>query len=129
MEHRIIPCAEGDDKFIADKLNAITNSKIDFEDTIEDELVVFKVTDSDGNIIAGCNLIIDCWKHAELDILWADFVQGSPAAKEKPADKVKCVVWDLDNTFWDGILIETDDPNTLKPLPGVLDDGEVAGNQ
>ena len=34
MEHRIIPCAEGDDKFIADKLNAITNSKMDFEDTI-----------------------------------------------------------------------------------------------
>ena len=53
MEHRIIPCAEGDDKFIADKLNAITNSKIDFEDTIGDELVVFKVTDSAGNIIAG----------------------------------------------------------------------------
>ncbi len=33
MEHRIIPCAEGEDEFIADKLNAITNSKIDFEDT------------------------------------------------------------------------------------------------
>ena len=62
MEHRIIPCAEGDDKFIADKLNAITNSKIDFEDTIEDELVVFKVTDSAGNIIAGCNLLINCWR-------------------------------------------------------------------
>ncbi len=58
---------------------------------------------------------------AELDILWADFVQGSPAAKEKPADKVKCVVWDLDNTFWDGILIETEDPDTLQPLPGVMD--------
>ena len=70
MEHRIIPCAEGDDKFIADKLNAITNSKIDFEDTIEDELVVFKVTDSAGNIIAGCNLLINCWRVADLDILW-----------------------------------------------------------
>ena len=72
MEHRIIPCAEGDDKFIADKLNAITKAKIDFEDTIEDELVVFKVTDSDGNIIAGCNLMINCWKAADLDILWVE---------------------------------------------------------
>ena len=72
MEHRIIPCAEGDDKFIADKLNAITNSKIDFEDTIEDELVVFKVTDSAGNIIAGCNLLINCWRVADLDILWVE---------------------------------------------------------
>ena len=72
MEHKIIPCVEGDDEFIADKLNAITDSKIDFEDTIEDELVVFKVTDSDGNIIAGCNLIIYCWKVADLDILWVE---------------------------------------------------------
>lgn len=27
--------------------------------------------------------------------------------KKKTADKVKCVVWDLDNTLWDGILIES----------------------
>ena len=72
MEHIIIPCVEGDDEFIADKLNAITASKIDFEDTIEDKSVVFKVTDSDGNIIAGCNLMINCWKVADLDIMWVE---------------------------------------------------------
>ena len=72
MEHRIIPCVEGDDELIADKLNAITASKIDFEDTIEDELVVLKVVDSNGNIIAGCNLMINCWKVADLDILWVE---------------------------------------------------------
>ena len=42
MEHKILPCVEGDDKFIAEKLNEVADSKIDFEDTIEDELVVFK---------------------------------------------------------------------------------------
>ena len=72
MEYRIIPCAEGDDELIAEKLNTITDSKIDFEDTIEDELVVFKAADSDGNIIAGCNLIINCWNVADLDILWVE---------------------------------------------------------
>ena len=72
MEHRIIPCIEGDDELISGKLNAITDSKIDYEDAIEDELVVFKVTDSAGNIIAGCNLIINCWKAADLDILWVE---------------------------------------------------------
>ena len=72
MQYSIIPCVEGDDELIADKLNAITDSKIDFEDAIEDELVVFKVTDSDGNIIAGCNLIINCWRVADLDILWVE---------------------------------------------------------
>jgi len=72
MEYKTIPCVEGDDELIADKLNMITDSKIDFEDTIEDELAVFKVTDSDGNIIAGCNLMINCWKVADLDILWVE---------------------------------------------------------
>ncbi len=56
---------------------------------------------------------------AELDILWCDFVQGKPVAAEQPAAKVKCVVWDLDNTLWDGTLIETDDPYTLTLKPGV----------
>ena len=72
MGHKILPCVEGDDEFIADKLNATTNSKIVFEDTIEDELVVFKATDSAGNIIAGCNLLINCWRVADLDILWVE---------------------------------------------------------
>ena len=56
---------------------------------------------------------------AELDILWCDFVQGQPVDAEQPAAKVKCVVWDLDNTLWDGTLIETDDPNTLELKSGV----------
>ena len=58
-------------------------------------------------------------REAELDILWCDFVQGIPVPAEKPAATVKCVVWDLDNTLWDGILIETEDPDTLQLLPGV----------
>lgn len=56
---------------------------------------------------------------AELDILWCDFVQGHPVREEKPAEKVKCLVWDLDNTLWDGILMETEDPGQLKLRPGV----------
>lgn len=37
-----------------------------------------------------------------------------------PAAKVKCVAWDLDNTTWDGVLIEAD-PETLSLRPGVLE--------
>lgn len=40
-----------------------------------------------------------------------------PAA---PAEKVKCVCWDLDNTVWDGTLIESD-PAALELRPHVLD--------
>ncbi|MBP3413130.1 MAG: HAD-IIIC family phosphatase [Oscillospiraceae bacterium] len=57
---------------------------------------------------------------AELDILWCDFVQGEAIAAQQPAPTVKCLVWDLDGTLWDGILIETDDPKTLKLKDGVI---------
>ena len=70
MQSGILQCAEGDDELVAEKLSAITESMIDYQDTIEDELVVFKVNDSEGNIIAGCNLIINSWRVADLDILW-----------------------------------------------------------
>ncbi len=50
---------------------------------------------------------------AELEILWCDFVKGTPKVAEKPAEKVKCVVWDLDNTLWQGVLIETESPDEL----------------
>jgi FkbH-like protein len=42
---------------------------------------------------------------------------GAPAAPAKKPKAVKCVVWDLDHTVWDGILLEDGDV----PLrPGVL---------
>lgn len=86
------------------------------------------------NINHGENLFVldkeklspECWKannlvkiypendiEAEMDILWCDFVTGYPAAVEIPSEKVKCVVWDLDNTIWDGTLIETDNISDL----------------
>jgi FkbH-like protein len=54
-----------------------------------------------------------------------DFVREiqEPAATMKPRagdspQKVKCVVWDLDNTLWDGILVE-DGPDKLRMKQGI----------
>ncbi len=58
---------------------------------------------------------------AELDILWCDFVQGRRVMNESPAPTLKCVVWDLDNTLWDGILIETENPENLQLKDHVLE--------
>lgn len=51
----------------------------------------------------------------EVTFFFLDFVLLKESGKLKllsnqsePANKVKCVVWDLDNTVWDGILIESD---------------------
>lgn len=58
---------------------------------------------------------------ADIEILWCNFVTGEYISQNKPADVVKCVVWDLDKTIWDGTLLETDDPDSLKVRPGVLE--------
>jgi len=42
------------------------------------------------------------------------------AGSESPAKKIKCVVWDLDNTLWDGVLVE-DGAERLRLKPGVAD--------
>lgn len=34
---------------------------------------------------------------------------------------VKCVVWDLDNTVWDGVAVESLEGSPPRPFPGVLD--------
>ncbi|WP_286152972.1 HAD-IIIC family phosphatase [Sporofaciens musculi] len=39
--------------------------------------------------------------------------------KKKPADKVKCVAWDLDRTLWAGILSESEEPDAMQLRPGV----------
>jgi FkbH-like protein len=70
---------------------------------------------------------------AHLIFSWLDFVRykAGQCPLEEPlpfqsfgtqvrsADKVKCVVWDLDRTVWDGILGEQD-PETVTLRPSVL---------
>jgi FkbH-like protein len=56
-----------------------------------------------------------------------EFVTEQPEAQKNeaqkhdgnsPAKKIKCVVWDLDNTLWDGVLVE-DGAQGLRLKPGV----------
>ena len=46
-----------------------------------------------------------------------EFVQEVEQSAEK-TKKIKCVVWDLDNTLWDGVLVE-DGPEKLKLRPDI----------
>lgn len=49
-----------------------------------------------------------------LDLETTDHAAAVHAAKKKEKQSIKCVVWDLDNTVWDGILLE-DREVTLRP--------------
>jgi FkbH-like protein len=59
---------------------------------------------------------------AMLDLVHAASEEpGSPPAGDgAPAPRAKCVVWDLDQTLWDGILVE-DGPDALRPRPRALE--------
>ena len=43
---------------------------------------------------------------ATIDLEGASHAAAVHAAKKKEKKSIKCVVWDLDNTVWDGILLE-----------------------
>jgi FkbH-like protein len=64
----------------------------------------------------------DSESEAQLYFGLMDFVKETEAArpKKKSASKVKCVVWDLDNTIWDGTLVE-DGAARLTLKPGIKD--------
>ena len=72
MKYDIIPCTEEDEDFIEEKLDAINHSIVPPEEDGENEDIVFKIADDEGNTIAGCILVIGSWKIAELDIIWVD---------------------------------------------------------
>ncbi len=60
-------------------------------------------------------------KKPRLVFTWLDFVKYAPSARpSRPAEKVKCVAWDLDNTLWKGVLTE-DGPDALEVNQRAID--------
>jgi FkbH-like protein len=55
------------------------------------------------------SMIPEADNNARLIFLTADFVRFAKTPSTETTKKIKCVVWDLDNTLWDGILIEGDE--------------------
>ncbi len=86
-----MPFTEGDEDFIEEKIDTITDSIVPPEVGAEDEDLVFKIADEEGNIIAGCIVEIDNWKIACLDTLWVDKKhrrQGLGSALIREAERV-----------------------------------------
>lgn len=66
------------------------------------------------------NLYPENDREVRVAFTWLDFVQKRRntvadviAKSERHGEKVKCVVWDLDNTIWKGILIEDGSTNLV----------------
>jgi FkbH-like protein len=65
-------------------------------------------------------LVPEADSNARLVFLSADFVKYKrrPVAQHK--GQIKCVVWDLDNTLWEGVLIEGDQVKLRAGIPELL---------
>lgn len=78
---------------------------------------------TESNLPFDIALIPEAESHPTLVFLSADFVrfgEHRPVAvvAEKTLPAVKCVVWDLDNTLWQGTLLEDEQ---VKPFPEAVD--------
>ncbi len=68
-------------------------------------------------------LWVDADREARFIFTWLDFVvfTGEKTVRQEgPAEKVKCVAWDLDNTFWDGVIGD-DGKDGVKVVPEAVD--------
>lgn len=71
-KYDLMPLEDGDEDYVDNKIQAYNESVVPPEPDAEEEEIILKITDDDGNVIAGCFLDIDRWKIADLDVLWVD---------------------------------------------------------
>ena len=65
-------------------------------------------------------LVPEADSNARLVFLCADFVKYEHRPVPHHKGQIKCVVWDLDNTLWDGVLVEGDQVRLRPGIPQLL---------
>ena len=72
MNFKIENCKNGDEDYIIDRLVEYNLSKVPAEQDVLFDILDKKITDDNGNIIAGCVARMYCWNVAYVDTLWVD---------------------------------------------------------
>lgn len=54
-------------------------------------------------------------------------VEVNETGKVKKVQKIKCVVWDLDNTLWDGVLLEDDSVTVREGITDIIEELDKRG--
>ena len=72
-KYEVLPLEKGAGEIFEKKIDDYNDTVVPpASDAPEDEELVFKITDGDGNIIAGCLCDIYNWNFMDLDVLWVD---------------------------------------------------------
>ena len=72
MNFKIENCKNGDADYIIDRLVEYNLSKVPAEQDVLFDILDKKITDDNGNIIAGCVVRMYCWNVTYVDTLWVD---------------------------------------------------------
>ena len=72
MNYCIENCKDGDADFIIDRLVEYNLSQMPAKQEVLFDTLDKKITDDNGNIIAGCVAKMYCWNVAYIDTLWVD---------------------------------------------------------
>ena len=72
MAYKIENCKDGDADYIIDKLVEYNLSQVPAEQEVLFDTLDKKITDDNGNTIAGCVARMYCWNVAYIDSLWVD---------------------------------------------------------
>ena len=72
MEYKIESCKNGDADYIIDRLVEYNLAKVPAKQKVLFETLDKKITDDNGNIIAGCVARMYCWNVTYVDTLWVD---------------------------------------------------------
>ncbi len=72
MEYEIKPLASAEEETIAEKVGAWADTMAPSEPATKEEQLIFRATDEEGRVIAGCVINIHAWGRAVLAQLWAD---------------------------------------------------------
>ena len=70
MNYKIESCKDGDADYIIDRLVEYNLAKVPAKQKVLFETLDKKITDDNGNIIAGCVAKMYCWNVAYIDTLW-----------------------------------------------------------
>lgn len=72
MKYEMKPLTEEEESLVENKINEYADSMAPQVHRTEEESLVFKIVNGNGDIIAGCILNIHLWGRAVLATLWAD---------------------------------------------------------
>lgn len=72
LKYNLMPLEEGDEDYVENRMQEYAESIVPPEPDAVDDRVVLKISDDDGNVIAGLIFDVDNWRIMNIHVLWVD---------------------------------------------------------